>query len=70
MTEDDRKNIKVQPDVHKEFSQRQPPAMNQSEFVEQLLADAEFHERPTADEIRDIVREEVRRVLKDVLDSR
>lgn len=69
MPDDNRKNIKVEAPVKERFDAGQPADMNQSEFVAALLDGAEFRERPSADEVREIVREELRRVLPDELVS-
>lgn len=70
MTDDEpgRKSIMAAYEVWQEFEDRRDgTGLSQSDMLAKLLDNAEFHETPTADEVREIIREELRRVLPDEL---
>lgn len=56
---DNRANIKADPDVKERFDDKKPPELTQSEFIAQLLDEATFNEGVTAEEVRQIVRDEL-----------
>jgi hypothetical protein len=61
---DDRKTLKLRPDVGQRFEERKPDELNQSEFVRQLL-----DEQPAGIGSVEDVREVLRGVLRDELDD-
>lgn len=63
VVEDDRKNIKLSPDVKAKFDEQKPDGMTQSEFIDALLEDTEIQTGISVEDIRRVVRDEMESVL-------